>query len=111
MDWTFEALYGKARLYITRAQNEPIDSALFAFWTSLALELLCRAALAKIHPALLADPTKEDNIQYAFGIIPKANPKSVSAKTVFARASVFVDGFTDRMSSHCLILADRRNAE
>jgi rubredoxin len=111
VDWSFESLYAKARLYIRRAQDEPIDSALFGFWTSLSLELLCRAALAKIHPVLLADPTNEGNIQYAFGINPKSNPKSVQAKAVFARCSVFIDGFTDKMSAHCLIMADRRNAE
>jgi hypothetical protein len=111
MEWTHEAMYCKAKLYAQRANNEPIDSALFGFWTSLALELLCRAALARIHPVLLADPTNEDNIQYAFGIIPKRPPKSVHAKTVFARCSVFIPEFTDKMSGHCLILADRRNTE
>jgi hypothetical protein len=111
MDWSFDRLYGKARTYIHRAHDEPINSALFAFWTSLALELLCRAALAKIHPVLLADATSEGNIQYVFGIIPKTNPKSIQAKTVFARCSVFVRDFTDKMSAHCLIMADRRNSE
>ena len=111
LDWSAEALYGKAHVYIGRAQQEALDSPLFGFWTSLALELLCRSALAHIHPVLLADPTNEGNIQYAFGINPKGNPKSVHAKTVFARCSVFVDGFTDKMSGHCLIMADRRNAE
>lgn len=111
MDWSAEALYGKARVYVHQAHDEPIDSSLFAFWMSLALELLCRAALAKIHPVLLADPMNEGNIQYAFGIIPKINPKSVHAKTVFARCSVFIPNFTDKMSAHCLIVADRRNSE
>lgn len=111
MDWGFDALYGKACTYVTRAHDEPVDSSLFGFWMSLALELLCRAALAKIHPVLLADPTNEGNIQYVFGINPKSNPKSVQAKTVFARCSVFIPGFTDKMSTHCLIMADRRNSE
>jgi len=111
MDWTADALYGKARLYIQRAHDEPVASALFGFWTSLGLELLCRAALAHIHPVLLADPTSEGNIHYVFGINPKTNPKSIQAKTVSARCSVFIDGFTDDMSTHCLIMADRRNSE
>jgi transcription elongation factor Elf1 len=78
---------------------------------SLSLELLARSALSKIHPVLLADPREQDNIHYAFGINPKNNPKSIQSKTVFARCSVFIDGFTDKMSAHCLIVADRRNAE
>ena len=111
MEWSPESLYAKAKLYAQRAHNEPIDSALFGFWMSLSLELLARAALAHIHPALLADPKEPDNIQYAFGIIPKGVPKSTQAKALFARSSVFIPDFTDKMSAHCLIMADRRNSE
>jgi transcription elongation factor Elf1 len=111
MDWSTDSLYGKAKLYAQRAHDEAVDSALFGFWMSLSLELLARAALAQIHPVLLADPKEPDNIQYAFGIIPKNVPKSIQAKALFARCSVFVEGFTDKMSGHCLIIADRRNSE
>ena len=78
---------------------------------SLALELLARSALAAIHPVLLADPREQDNIHYAFGINPKNPPKSIPAKALFARCSVFISGFTDKMSGHCLIISDRRNSE
>lgn len=71
MDWSSESLYNKARLYAQRAHDEPVESALFGFWMSLSLELLARASLAQIHPVLLADPKEQDNIHYAFGIIPK----------------------------------------
>jgi hypothetical protein len=111
MDWAPESLYGKAKLYAQRAHNEPIESALFGFWMSLSLELLARSALAHIHPVLLADPKEPDNIQYAFGIVPKSVPKSIQAKALFARCSVFIPYFTDKMSGHCLIMADRRNSE
>lgn len=111
MDWSPESLYNKAKVFAGRAQDESVESALFAFWMSLTLEMLARAALAHIHPALLADPREQDNIQYAFGIIPKGMPRSIQAKTVFARCSVFVPGFTDDMARHCLIMADRRNSE
>lgn len=111
MDWSPESLYGKAKLYAQRAHDEPVESALFGFWMSLSLELLARAALSQIHPALLADPKEPDNIQYAFGIIPKNVPKSIQAKALFARCSVFIADFTDKMSGHCLIMADRRNSE
>lgn len=111
MDWSSDALYGKAKLYAQRAHNEPVDSALFGLWMSLALELLARAALASIHPALLADPKEPDNIHYAFGIEPKRVPKSIAAKALYARCSVLIPSFTDKMSGHCLIMADRRNSE
>lgn len=111
MDWSTESLYSKAKLYAQRAHDEPVDSALFGFWMSLSLELLARSALAQIHPVLIADPREPDNIQYAFGIIPKNVPKSLQAKGIFARCSVFIVGFTDKMSVHCLIMAERRNSE
>ena len=111
MDWNSELLYNKAKLYCQRAHDEPLASSLFGFWTSLALELLARSALAKIHPVLLADPREPENIHYAFGVNPKGPPKSVPAKAVFARCSVLVPSFTDRMSTHCLSLAERRNSE
>src|ERR1700678_1100528 len=56
MDWSSESLYNKSKLFAERAHNEPVDSALFGFWMSLAVEMLGRAALAYVHPALLADP-------------------------------------------------------
>jgi len=111
MEWGFDALYGKAKLFAQRANAEKLDSALFGVWMSLCSELLARAALAKIHPVLLADPTNEGNIHYVFGVNPKSNPKSVQAKAVFSRCSVLVKGFTDRMAGLCLVLADRRNKE
>ena len=111
MDWASESLYGKAKLYARRAHDAPVESALFAFWMSLSLELLARSALARIHPVLLADPKEPDNLHYAFGITPKGVPKSIAAKALFARCSVFVSGFTDQMAGHCLIVADRRNSE
>jgi hypothetical protein len=111
MEWDSETLYNKAKLYAQRAHNEPVDSSLFAFWMSLALELLARSALSFIHPVLLADPREPENIHYAFGVIPKSIPKSIPAKALFARCSIFVQGFTDKMSAHCLIVADRRNSE
>jgi hypothetical protein len=77
MEWESESLYAKAKLYARRAHNESVDSSLFAFWMSLALELLARSALAQIHPVLLADPREQDNIHYAFGINPKNPPKSI----------------------------------
>jgi len=111
MDWESDKLKAKAKLYGHLAHEQQIESAQFGFWMSLCLELLARAALAKLHPVLLADPREEGNIHYSFGIIPKGNVRSVQAKTVFARCSVLVPGFTDKMSAHCLILADRRNRE
>lgn len=111
MDWSRDSLYNKAKLFVRRAHNEDIESALFGFWISLSLELLARSSLSQIHPALLADPKEPDNIQYAFGKTPKGVPKSIAAKALYSRCSIFIDGFTDMMAGHCLVMADRRNSE
>jgi len=111
MEWAAETLYAKARLYMERAHEEPLESPLFAFWVSLALELLCRAALAKVHPVLLADPREDGSILYAFGVQPSKRPKSIVTKAIVIRCTLLVDGFTEEMASHCALMADRRNAE
>lgn len=111
VEWSRDSLYNKAKLFIRRAHNEDLESSLFGFWTCLSLELLARASLSQIHPALLADPKEPDNIQFAFGKSPKATPKSIAAKALYARCSVFIEGFTDMMAGHCLVMAERRNSE
>jgi hypothetical protein len=80
MDWAADSLYGKAKIYAQRAHDGSIGCALFGFWMSLSLELLALAALATIHPVLLADPTTEDNIQSVLDSKKKAaSHKSFSA--------------------------------
>jgi hypothetical protein len=111
MDWDSELLYCKAKLYAQRAHDQPVDSSLFGFWMSLSLELLARSGLSSVHPVLLADPREQDNIHYAFGIVPKRIPKSIPAKALFARCSIFVPSFTDKMSGHCLMVSEWRNSE
>ena len=56
--WDPQSLYDKAARYIQQAQECDKDSWDYALWTSLALELLARAAFANVHPALLAEPDK-----------------------------------------------------
>src|SRR5258708_1201459 len=111
MQWSTEALYAKSQLFMARAHEQPVNSLLFAFWASLSLELLCRAALAKVHPVLLADPREDANLFYAFGIQPAKPPKSIVTKAIVIRCTLLVDGFTEDMAKHCALMADQRNAE
>lgn len=88
MDWDSTLLYNKAKLYAERAHSEPVESALFALWMSLALELLARAALSRIHPVLLADPREQDNIHYVFWggaeEHPEIDPSKSTIRTLFS---------------------------
>jgi hypothetical protein len=111
MKWNFEDLWNKAKLYIERGLESDRESDLFPFWNSLGLELLARATLAKIHPALLADPQQGENILYACGFPGRKPPKSVPIKTVFHRLTVIVPEFTESDFKFATSLMEVRNAE
>jgi hypothetical protein len=46
-DWSYDALWEKAKSYADRAFEEERESEFFAFWLTLALEFVGRATLAR----------------------------------------------------------------
>jgi hypothetical protein len=111
MSWKSEDLWNKACLYFSRAFEVDREDPLFPLWSSLGLELLARAAVAKVHPVLLADPQQGENLLYACGFPSTAAPKSVPAKTVFHRLTVVLPGFSETDFKFCTALMEMRNAE
>lgn len=108
-----DALYGKSQVYIRRglrAQSDD-DSEEYQLWASLALELLGKAALAKVHPALVADPTHYQSLFAACGRQLSADIKTITAKTLFERLSHIEKAFDSRHQKFCEQMALRRNAE
>jgi len=84
-----EALWIKAKLFINRAMDDD-ESRSFdeqSLWASLALELLAKAALARVSPLLIAEPTEDGtNLLIASGLVKgDARFTSVRAKTLFTR--------------------------
>jgi hypothetical protein len=84
-----EALWTKAKVFLNRAMD-PGSLRSFdeqALWATAALELLGKAALARVSPLLIADPTEDGiNILIATGLIEgNARFASVSASTIFKR--------------------------
>ncbi len=84
-----EALWSKAKVFLNRAMD-PDPGRSFdeqALWASAALELLGKAALARVSPLLIAEPTEEGvNILIATGLIEGTGKfTSVSASTIFKR--------------------------
>jgi len=81
----------KSRLFINRAmdsaENRSFDEQ--ALWASLSLELLAKAALARVSPLLIATPNEEGtNLLIASGLVEgEANFQSAPAKTVFTRCA------------------------
>ncbi len=111
MKWTHDALWNKAKLYMTRALAEKRESPLFPLWATVALEFVGRATLARVHPSLLADPQTGDNVLYACGVGDVKRPRSIPAKTVFLRCQEIVEGFTSSEFGFVMGLIEMRNEE
>src|SRR2546427_3411972 len=108
-----DALYAKSQVYIHRgfrAQADK-DTEEYQLWASLALELLGKAALAKVHPALVADPTHPPSLFAACGRQLSADIKTIGAKAVFERLGHIEKSFDTRHQKFCEQMALRRNAE
>jgi hypothetical protein len=108
--WSEEALLRKASVYAERASNVDPDTGLDQLWSLVALELLARAAVARVHPVLLADPDGA-HLLYAFGYGEPKPPRSVPIATVFRRCQVIVSRFTKDLTSDGIALMTLRNEE
>jgi len=109
--WDYDSLWQKAKQYIDRAYREDRESDLFAFWASLALEFIARATLARIHPALLANPTDAASFLFAFGYAKTNKPRSIDITTVYLRCVAIEPDFTEDLSKACTTISERRNSE
>jgi Zn ribbon nucleic-acid-binding protein len=109
----FEALYAKSQVYIRRGLRAQGDNDIgeYKIWASLALELLGKSALAKVHPALVADPTHYQSLFAACGRQLSPDIKTITAKTLFERLSHIDKAFDSRHQKFCEQMAIRRNAE
>jgi hypothetical protein len=76
-EWSSDALWNKAKIYIDRAFTGDRESQLFPFFAAIELEFLARAALARVHPSLLADPQDGNNILYGFGYPATERPITI----------------------------------
>ncbi|MGH6936712.1 MAG: hypothetical protein ACRED2_11115 [Methylocella sp.] len=82
-----EAIFNKSRVYIHRAMRaknaEDMDE--YQLWASLALELLGKAALARIHPSLIVDPSHQVSLFAASGVVLGTDVKTITWHTLFER--------------------------
>jgi len=111
--WSYESLWVKACAYMQRALAEKREEELFPLWAAITLELVARAGLAYIHPALLAESREGSHLLYAFGYIkdPKYTPISIPTKIVFERCETIIQDFTGADFLFCKSLTNRRNEE
>lgn len=115
-NWNAEALFVKAQRYAERMAESDSDGWEHALWSSLSLELLARAALSNVSPALLADNDKNwTSLFHALGFEPtekKFAPKSIPVTEVFKRlATIFPGSFIQENESFCVLHTGRRNSE
>lgn len=105
-----EALWSKAKVFLNRAMDPDSGRAFDeqALWAAAALELLGKAALARVSPLLIAEPTEEGvNILIATGLIEgDASFASVRASTIFKRCQ---GAFRPVSAADAMKFADARN--
>ena len=112
--WSHEALFAKAQRYAEEMLSYPHDDWRFGLWSTLALELLARAALAYISPTLLADPRDWNNLYHSLGFQPKASkfvPRSIDIATVFNRLGEVIAEFGPELERFAIHHMSRRNDE
>jgi hypothetical protein len=112
--WSSDALFLKAQRYAEEMLSHERDEWLFAFWSTLTLELLSRAALAHVSPALLADSKDWTHLYFALGHPPKAPkfvPKSVDISAALSRLREINPSFELRLESFAALHLSRRNEE
>lgn len=111
MEWSYDFLWNKSKAQAQYAHTMDKKSPLFPFWCSLSFETFARATLAKVHPALLADPMEGDNILYVFGFSIGKLPKSIPIKSVLERHTKIIERFKKNEFEFCMNLMERRNRE
>jgi hypothetical protein len=112
--WSKEAFLTKAQRYAEAMSTYARDDWKFAFWASLTLELIARAALAHVSPALLAEKSDWNNTYFALGKSPTATkfvPKSITFGDVVLRLETIFAEFTPEMKNFCVTQMTRRNEE
>lgn len=108
-----DTLLAKSKVYIGRAiaAKGRGDLGEFQLWASLALELLGKAALSKVHPCLVADPNSAASLFAAAGMNIDPDVKTIAAKTLFDRLTHLSKRFDQKTKDFCTNMSLKRNAE
>jgi hypothetical protein len=108
-----DALMGKSQAYIGRALAAKASGSMgeYQLWASLALELVGKVALAKIHPCLVADPQSKFSLFAAAGMSISPDIKTIAATTLFDRLTHVSKRFDEKTKEFCTNMSLKRNAE
>jgi hypothetical protein len=113
MALTYEDLWNKSKTLIERALAKRDEGLFdeFQLWAAITLELLGKATLARIHPALVVNPDKFEYLLVACGHTQSSDYKTIMATTLFERCRRVVKDFDKVTEEFCVKLANRRNAD
>jgi len=108
-----DALMGKSKVYVGRALAAKATGSMgeYQLWASLALELVGKAALARIHACLVADPQSYISLFAAAGMTVGTDIKTIIAKTLFERLTHVSTRFDKKTQDFCTNMSLKRNAE
>jgi hypothetical protein len=113
-DWSKDSLLAKAQRFAEMMVEQDREKWTFPFWSALTLEVLARATLANISPALLADGKDWTNVYYALVGPPpvkKFVPKSEGIVEILTRIEVILPEFNKEMLNFSVSHVSRRNAD
>lgn len=113
-EWSKDALFSKAQRYAEIMLEKDRSSWEFGFWSTLTLEMLIRASLANISPALVADGRDWNNTLYAVGIAPnqqKFISKSANISELLKHSENVFSKFTREMLNFSISHINKRNSE
>lgn len=108
-----DTLWSKSKVFLERAlkARDDDDASTYHLWAALSIELLAKAALAHVHPSLVADPNDIKSLLHACGVKDPPDKRSVTAKTVYERLTFLSVDFDEKLKKDCMFMANRRNAE
>ncbi len=114
--WRAESLLRKAQRFAEEMAEHDGAEWQHALCSSLCLELLARAALSNVSPALLAENNERNwsSLFHALGftpIEPKFSPRSISTVDVFRRLGGILQDFNKEIENFCILHIGRRNSE
>jgi hypothetical protein len=113
-EWSADALLSKAQRYSALMLEQSRDEWQFGFWSALCLEMVVRASVSNVSPALLSDAKDWNNIAFALGkksAGAKLSPKSIDISEAVSRAETLFPEFNREMANFCVLHFQRRNAE
>lgn len=113
MGWDKDSLLSKSKVFFEKAFQEDRDDIFFGLYCAMGLEVLARATLSKISPALLAEPDREHrHLLHALKLTStKGQNKSIGTVQVLTLCKQLIPEFLDEDFKIAQAIISRRNEE